>query len=271
MSNKKKGRRHQSPEIPRDHYVIGHGTELVSALTFNFDPATGTFNVPELDPASLRSQISYKRGNGKDDKILYSSPTDGFSALGESFMDQLKKKFDYLIAVDTNTELSRIDGYKVSACCICCIVDPIASLVKDVPYEHLAAYLILDSGDEGNAELLGWHLVATVHISTPFLQSKRVGVIVDSELGDHVAINTRTKPYYGNHLLPDNMSLIYASDAASETFVNEMIKMNDKNAAQLIKAVKQKGLSTLQLQGGVKLGTATCHCMKFTIPGGPSK
>ena len=257
-------------KFPRYQSVVGRSIGVVDHLTISYDPVTGDPRIHGLDPDSLRSEISYQKKNGRD-KVLTSSPTDDFSALGESFMDQLKKKFDYLIAVDTNTEQDRIDGYKVSACCICCIVDPIASLVKEVPYEHLEAYLILDSGDEGNAELLGWHLVATRHINTPFLHTKRVGVIVDSELGDHVAINARTKPYYGNHLLPDNMTLIYASDAAAETFINSMIRMNDKNAKGLITAVKQKGLSTLQLRGGVKDGTATFYCVKPAALGGPGK
>ncbi|WP_219094941.1 hypothetical protein [Pseudomonas sp. UMAB-40] len=266
MSKKKDG-----PKVPRDHYVVGHGVEgvLVETLTFTVDPLTGIPSVLELDPTSLRSQISYARG--KSDKVLTSSPVDSFAALDKSFIDRMREQFDYLIAVDTNTELERIDGYKVSACCICCIVDPLAVVTEPIKYEHLAAYLILDSGDEGNAELLGWHLVATVHINTPFLRTQRVGVIVDSELGDHVAINARTKPYYKNHMLPANMTLVYASDAATETFINAMIKLNDKNANGLIKAVKRRPLSTLQLNDGVKLGTATCHCIVPKAPSSPSK
>jgi hypothetical protein len=259
MSKKK-----DEPTVPRDHFVIGHTADLVNTLTFTVDPITGLPSIPELDPSSLRSQISYARK--KTDKVLTSSPTDGFAALDESFIERLRKKFDYLIAVDTNTELERIDGYKVSACCICCIQEPLATLTEHTKYGHLAAYLILDSGDEGNAELLGWHLVATRHTNTPLLQTQRVGVVVDSELGDHVAINNRTKPYYRDHLLPDNLSLVYASDAAAETFLNGMIKLNDKNAGELIKAVKAKGLSALNLQGGVKLGTATCYQITFSLP-----
>lgn len=271
MSDRKKGKRNQDPKIPRDHFVIGQAAGVVSSLTFTIDPITGIPNILELDPTSLRTQISHARENGKDDKVLFSSPTDGFAALGETFLEQLRKKFDYLIAVDTNTEVSRIDGFKVSACFICCIIEPLAALKDEVPYQHLASYLILDSGDEGNAERLGWHLVATVHINTPYLRTKRVGVIVDSELADHVAINARTKPYYGSHLLPQNMSLIYASSDKIETLANEMIRMNDKNSSHFMKAVKEMGLSTLQLKGGVKMGTATCYCIQPTKRDPPKK
>ncbi|WP_122689579.1 hypothetical protein [Pseudomonas viridiflava] len=264
MSNRKKGRRNQDPKIPRDHFVTGQTAGVVSSLTFTFDPLTGIPSILELDPTSLRTQISHARENGKDDKVLFSSPTDGFAALGETFLEQLRNQFDYLVAVDTNTEVNRIDGFKLSACFICCIIEPLAQLKDEVPYHHLAGYLILDSGDEGNAERLGWHLVATVHINTPYLRTKRVGVIVDSELADHVAINARTKPYYGSHLLPQNMSLIYASSDKTETFANEMMRMNDKNSSHFMTAVKEMGLSKLQLKGGIKMGTATCYCIRPT-------
>lgn len=264
MSNRKKGRRNQDPKIPRDHFVTGQTAGVVSSLTFTFDPLTGIPSILELDPTSLRTQISHARENGKDDKVLFSSPTDGFAALGETFLEQLRNQFDYLVAVDTNTEVNRIDGFKLSACFICCIIEPLVQLKDEVPYHHLAGYLILDSGDEGNAERLGWHLVATVHINTPYLRTKRVGVIVDSELADHVAINARTKPYYGSHLLPQNMSLIYASSDKTETFANEMMRMNDKNSSHFMTAVKEMGLSKLQLKGGIKMGTATCYCIRPT-------
>jgi hypothetical protein len=257
-------------KIPRDHYVVGHTAGVVSRLTLTIDPVTLQPSILELDPSSLRSQISHARQNGKGDKVLVSTPTDDFAALDESFITQLQKKFDYLVAVDTNTELDRIDGYKVSACCVCGVLQPLASLTDRVPYQTLACHLILDSGDMGNAERLGWHLVATVTINTPFLRTQRIGVVVDSELADHVAINARTKPYYGDHFLPENVSLVYASSDKIETLVNEMIRLNDKNAVQLIKAVKREGIPALQLQGGVQYGTATVHCIEPFSRGVPS-
>ena len=86
----------------------------------------------------------------------------------------------------------------------------------------------------------------------------------------HVAINARTKPYYGDHFLPENMSLVYASSDKIETFVNEMIRLNDKNAAQLIKTVKRQGIPALKLTGGVQYGTATVHYVAPVSRGMPS-
>lgn len=259
MSDEKKGKHNQDPKIPRDHYVIGHGTELVSALTFNFDPATGTFNVPELDPASLRSQISYQKKNGKD-KVLISSPTDNFSALGESFMDQLKKKFDYLIAIDTNTidKPPRTNGCRISVSASCAIPVPLSEVTNQVAFNPVAAHLIYDSGPVVNPEPLGWHLTIQKLSRIPSLNSKRIGIIVDSELGLHFDINARKIPYYGEHILPTNMTLIYASSDKPEIFANAMLKHCDSMAEMTIEDFRKKDPDLVFRMKGQKFGTATC-------------
>ncbi|MCO6688951.1 hypothetical protein [Pseudomonas asiatica] len=247
----------QEKKAPRDHWIIGHSSELVSELTVTYDPVTGTPSIKELNPASLRSQISHPRDNGKD-KVISSMPVDGFDSLGEDFLARMQRQFDYIIAVDTNTNQERINGLKVSTCLICCIVEPLSQLKDPIRYQHLAAYLILDQEDEGNAERIGWHLVATVHLNTPYLKGKRIGIVTDSELGEHIDINSRTKPYYREHFLPANMSLIYARDKG-DNFTNKMIQMNDTNGRHFMRFVKEKGLSNLPLGEGLQMGTARCH------------
>lgn len=254
MSRKKQD---QENKIPREHWIIGHSSELVSEITIAYDPATGTPSIKELDPATLRSQIAHARDSGKD-KVITSMPIDSFDCFNDGFLGRMRRQYDYVIAVDTNTEQQRIDDFKVSACFISCIVEPLANIKEQIKYEHLAAYLILDAGDEGNAERIGWHLVATVHLNTPFLKDKRIAIVTDSELGDHIAINTREKPYYRDNFLPTNMSLLYARDKGDE-FTNKMIKMNDINGRHFMKFVKEKGLSAFSLNNGLAMGTAKCY------------
>ncbi|UVM56765.1 hypothetical protein LOY37_04060 [Pseudomonas sp. B21-012] len=252
-----RNKRDQENKTPRDHWIVGHSSELVSELTVTYDPITGTPSIKELDPASLRSQVSHPRDNGKD-KIISSIPVDGFDYLNGDFLARMQRQFDYVIAVDTNTSKERIDGLKVSACLICCIAEPLVKIKDQIKYEHLAAYLILDTGNEGNAERIGWHLVTTVHLNTPYLKGKRIGIVTDSELGEHIDINARTKPYYQEHFLPANMSLVYARDKG-DNFTNKMIQMNDTNGRHFMKFVKEKGLSALPLGEGLQMGTARCY------------
>ncbi|MFJ4088458.1 hypothetical protein [Pseudomonas psychrophila] len=260
MSNKKKGRRNKDPKIPRDHYVVGHTAGIVSQLTFVVNPDTGRGSVAELDPASLRSQISHVRINGKDDKVLYSSPVDDFAALDESFITQLQKKFDYLMAVDTNTiaDPPRTQGCRVSVCVSVAIAEQLDVLPSQLVSQPVAGFLILDPGPDVNPELLGWHLNIDRLAMVPELNTKRIGVIVDTELGLLPDINARKIPYYEKYILPANMTLIYASSDKPELFVNQMIKHCDVMAELGIAEFRKHDVGFMSRVRGHKYGTAIC-------------
>jgi hypothetical protein len=104
-----------------------------------------------------------------------------------------------------------------------------------IRYQPLVSFLILDPSPDQKPEPLGWHLLIRFLLNSGALQGKRVGLIVDSELGDHVQINTRKKPYYADQMLPGNIALIYASADKSDTFANHMIKKCDEIARMLLK------------------------------------
>ena len=177
---------------PRDDFLYGVSSEVVSQLTVDQDPLTGEISIREIDPASLTRRISYVKQNGKD-KTIYSAPSD-WSSLSSSHFKDLKERFDYLVAVDTNTLSDNIEGYRVSASSIYCIPESLQDIRDQVAFEHLASYLVLDTDLSAKHEPLGWYL-ATKHVATPFLKSKRVGFVVDSELGKHSAINSGVEPY----------------------------------------------------------------------------
>ncbi|MBS4079627.1 hypothetical protein [Pseudomonas rustica] len=257
MTNNKNG--NDDDKIPRDHFVIGHTTEKVEHFTISYDPVTGVPSIQELDPESLRSQISYEKQNGKD-KVIYSTPVEDFKALNRTHLDQLKGQFDYLIAVDTNTikEPERTQGCRVSVCASSAIAEPLASVSSQVALQPVAAYLILDPGPTVNPEPLGWHLVISQLSRVPALSSKRIGVVVDSELGQHIDINARKKPYHGEHMLPANMTLVYASSDKPEIFVNQMLKHCDAMGKLGIEEFKKSDPSLMSRVRGEKHGTAIC-------------
>lgn len=257
MAGKKKGS--NDDKISRDHWVIGHTAQEVEHLTISYDPVTGVPTIHELAPESLRSQISYEKLNGKA-KVIYSIPVEDFSALNSSHLDQLKKQFDYLIAVDTNTinKPDRTQGCRISVCASSAIAEPLAAVSSDVVLHPVAAYLILDPGPIVNPEPLGWHLIISQLSLVPALNSKRIGIIVDSELGMHVEINAREKPYYGEHILPANMTLIYASSDKPEIFANQMLKHCDAMAERGIEVFMKSAPSLMSRVRGQKHGTAIC-------------
>ena len=258
MSNKKrKGRGKQlTPKIPREEYVYGTTADVVSSLTFTYEPATGRASIAEVDPSTITRKLSHKR-EGKGDKVIYSAPAEDFS-LSLGYVDELKKRFDYVIAVDTNTRKKPdvAGGYAISASCMYCIIEPLKSHTDEIPYQYLASYVILDTDMQAKHESLGWYLAIKHHIDTPFLRTQRIGVIVDSELGKHLEINSRTTPYHADFHLPANVSLIYASSDKTDTFANGMIKLCDAGATRLLNEVERRGLRELIQVGPPEEGTA---------------
>ena len=70
--------------------------------------------------------------------------------------------------------------------------------------------------------------------------SKKIGIIVDSDLGNIPDYNKRIKPIYKDIYLPENVKLIYArSDASGEWLPNKLIKACDKHATDILKDLKK--------------------------------
>ena len=63
---------------------------------------------------------------------------------------------------------------------------------------------------------------------------------MDSELGLLPKINTRQRPYYKEHFLPDYATLIYASDAESGVLPNEMLRYCHTMADKLLEFLERK-------------------------------
>jgi hypothetical protein len=244
--------------IPRDDVVIGTAKEMVDRLTVTIDPVSGEVEVAEIDPSTIRRQISYTKQNGKD-KVIYAAPAKDFSMLDNHFR-HLKNSFDYLIAVDTNTRnpSSGTGGKKISACVTYAVTQPLEAIRDEIRYEAMVSYLIIDDDVGAKHEPLGWHL-ALSHIPKHLLGTKRIGVIVDSELGQHIEMNARKAPYFSSHLLPPLVTLIYSSSDKPALFTNEMLRFCDRAATMLLNASKTRPLEELSAHDHVQVGRARCY------------
>ncbi|MFP3924541.1 hypothetical protein [Pseudomonas sp. W5-36] len=257
MAKKNKGEQ----ELPRQEGTYGHSADKVSSLTVTVNPS-GSFDIHEVDPSTIRHQITTAKQNGPGDRVRFSAPADHF-AVELDYIEHLKTKFDYLLAADTNTIADRNgpirhDGYIVSACTVVFIAEPLQDWTVEALIQPLTSYLILDSGPDTNPELLGWHLALTKHTDTPFLHTQRLGLVVDSELGKHIDINARRLPYYADHLLPGNTSLIYAKSDSLDTIANHMLRYCDTVSDQILEQFKQHGVARMLEQNHFQVGTALC-------------
>lgn len=262
----KKNRRKGQVTIPRDHYVYGHAPGKVESLTVEMDPVTHQLSIREVDPSTIRRQITYVRQK-KDDKVLYSAPADDFS-MSLDHVAELKARFDYLMAVDTNTLDEVHQGYRVSACSIYVVQDHLGSLNADSRYNHHATFLILNTDHQAKSEPIGWHLAITRTIH-PLLQHSRIGMIVDSELGKHIDINAGREPYYATSLLPPNLKFLYASSDSPATFANAMIRSCDTGAKAVLSEFKRRGISEILRHEPIEVGTALCFQVLLKQPKNP--
>jgi hypothetical protein len=112
-----------------------------------------------------------------------------------------------------------------------------------VPFICLAAYLIVGIHEKVNPEQIGWHQILTKHLNSARMPDQRIAMVVDSELGFHRDINDRKKSYYMNNMLPDQLTLVYASsDADNETLGGKMIRMCDDMANKLFDELEAKSI-----------------------------
>ncbi|NIA68445.1 hypothetical protein HBA54_07550 [Pelagibius litoralis] len=219
----------------RNEQILATTKGEVSEIALTVDPQTGEIRF-ENDMLNVYSEVNYDRPKGPKilSRIPQSSPDVSFDS-----SPALAKNFDFICAVDTNTR--RIQGKKVSVVGIV-IVQHVLIPEKEgftrywqyhVPF--CLEYLEIKSSPEN----FGW-LAALEHLKIKNLVEPdiRIGMIVDSDLGNIDAYNKRTKPVDGPDYLPGNVQLIYASgDTNKSDIVNKVLSGADSAASQCLNAI----------------------------------
>jgi len=232
MANKKPEKKKRNEHIYAT--TKGEVTEIVvtaNSLTGEITFGTGVTNV--------YSEVTYDRPKGP--KVLSRIP-QAHPDVSFDTPPALLKNFDFLCAVDTNNR--EIQGKRVCVVGIYTfkrVLIPAAAGVKedwqgDVPFclEYINIRLDL------KPENFGWlatyeHLLKFDIID----KTKRVGMVVDSDLGNLNAYNKRELPVDGPDFLPPNVTLIYASaDAGKESLVNQALSIADSVSTQVLDALQ---------------------------------
>lgn len=184
-----------------------------------------------LDPLKVAVQTQYERAKGP--KVLNAAP----SAVGRMPMsaDAVLLDFDKVYAVDTNTR--KVRGSAISATGVVFgMRDPPTSLrfgfEPQVAIEHRNVAC--------DPERLGWYAVVKgIERNRDLDPVPRIGLIVDSHLGEIPRINDRESPLLGDELLPPRFTLVHASaDTGTESILNKMIREADRAAASLLRHIE---------------------------------
>jgi hypothetical protein len=141
--------------------------------------------------------------------------------------------YDHLIAVDTNT--NNLNGSTVSITAAYHLIPE--KHEKGLAHCRAAVITLLELWNVAEKqENLGWYQVLNAIEANPNSFRGKIGLIVDSDLGEHQAFNSREKPIFGDYYLPDNVTIIYGSDkGGAEHLSTKMIKYCHDLASDLYK------------------------------------
>lgn len=223
---------------------------------YEFDGLVMDFNAQQIKgikdgehyPLIGESRLEFKREReNKAPKILHASS----SATGDTWLSTNYQllTYDHLIAVDTNTNF--LHGSSVS----------ITAAYHLIPEKHdqnhvYARSRVLALVECWNVvekpENHGWWQILQALAKYPLEYAGKIGLIVDSDLGNHQAFNDRSLPIFSDFYLPENISIIYGSDkGGAEQLSTKMIKYCHDLAADVY---KQKNLvvNTKNLRRGLE-------------------
>ena len=229
----------------RDETFYYRTKGAVSNVSFTYDPRTGEFTLHEADPESVRVEKSYKRNSGKD-KVLGTLFTNS-NKTSFSLNDAAKNNYDYAIAIDTNSKLYK--GKKISVCTSYAVPDPLRTYGNEVPFLHLASYILINVREEVNPELIGWNLIIKSHLRNTYRKSKFV-VFVDSEKDSLGRYNNREIPLFGSEFIPDNVKLSYSSDKDKDSLQGQMIKMCHNVANSIYHRINKDSVINSKFKNG---------------------
>jgi len=183
-----------------------------------------------VKPAKVGYEIGYDREKKK--KVINKIDLDPNRITVNP--DESLQKFGLIYAIDTNTRAT--NGKLLSVTCIVlCKLDLAVDGTLAVQYGPLRGLEFWNIKD--HPENVAWMKVIQFITQDPThnLNSK-IGVVVDSDLGNLPAYNARSIPIYSDFYLPENFELIYASaDVGKKEFlVNHLISLSEDMAKSLL-------------------------------------
>ena len=171
-------------------------------------------------------------------------------------------EFDHVFAIDTNTET--IGQHKVSVAAVLhCIIEPANENGENLKYSFLGCFEYYNV--EGKPENLAWMELWKLISNTSGLKQKKIGLLVDSDLGNHESFNNRQHPIYGDFYLPENISILYcSSDGGKEWLINRLIDFCDKKSSEIINYLKSGGFSKINFEDAKVIDKPYSHFRQWS-------
>lgn len=218
---------------PRKLSISVHFEKPVTVLGVR-DLPDGTIqhfdNGVHVKPEKVGYEIGYDRQKKK--KVINKLDLDpNWIAVNP---DASLRKFDLIYAIDTNTKAA--NGKVISvATVVLCKLDLATDGNITVQYGPLYSLEFWNIQD--HPENVAWmKVIRFITQDQAYNTNQKIAIIVDSDLGNLPAYNTKSLPIYSDFYLPTNFELIYASaEVGTEEFlVNHLIALCENMAKSLL-------------------------------------
>lgn len=176
-------------------------------------------------------EVSFLKKNGKEKLI---SRIDNVDLKSEDFLSM----YNVICVADTNTKF--LQNRTISISCFM-----IGQKISNNEYEFDSYVIAWDSCNIDKPENYAWCVLVdkVKEIIGTRLSKIRVLLVVDSDLGNHDAFNSRKLPLFANYYLPKNFEITYASaDKNSQLPLNNLIQKCDYEANEYYNEIKNTQL-----------------------------
>jgi hypothetical protein len=205
-------------------------------IVVTYDHSTGRMSFG-ADMVNVYSEVTYQRAKGPKTLSRIPQTEREISFAGG---DALKRNFEFVVAVDTNTRT--IQGKQVSVTGVVTAKHTMLpgpnGLVEywkfDVPF------CIEFIGVKTKPENLGWATaLEQLYLKGLIATTTKTGMVVESDLGNIPAYNSRKLEIVPGTMLPESVQLVYASsDAGKENIVNRILAVADSVSSQSLAAIQ---------------------------------
>jgi SEC-C motif len=223
-------------KVPRKTVIALDFGRPVPVTSIRNNPITNEIEVfsslgQKIVPKSVSVEYNYEKTKSDKVKVL----TKYFEAKKAylSLPVRTLKDYDIIYAVDTNWR--SINGVRL---CSTGVVraSPLNIVVPGktgVNYALKFCFSFASTADK--PENQAWNILINRIPLWESISGKTIGLIVDSDLGNLEKYNKREDSFFENHMLPHNMSLIYASaERDLGNPMNKMINLADVGAGLLL-------------------------------------
>ena len=218
-------------DFGRDQVLTGMSVSDDGILTFLGEGGAA------VSPARIQVGKGYLRSNGNLKSLVRAESVPAKIHLD---LNQSLSRFDFVFAVDTNT---RTIGRALVSMTVPILIRNIA--IKPPRWDaKVVAQDAFEFHDcTAEPEKVGWCEVIQRITADPRFGGAKIGVVVDSALGQLAGFNALKESVLGNFYLPSECELIYGcGDRGTQEFIaNAAIAECDRISNMLLKRVEEGG------------------------------